>query len=217
MSCSGVHSAASACQSASDTWAVSWSSSTRRRSSRSRGENAPCRGLGARARDFRRRQMRALREEGHVHAPLVLGAAAGAGPVDHDLALAQRDRAAVEQAPRHDAQEHPLVHRERAEQGERRHARRHDALERGGHGRGIGWRERRDAGLGHGLPPSGSGAMFSVASYCYYFDSARGDRGAHDGGRRGRRRHRGNACGGRGRVVRSWPSSTCSDGAGRCA
>src|SRR5271170_3073150 len=40
-------------------------------------------------------------EEGDVHAPLVRGAAAEAGPVDDELALPQGERAPVEQPARH--------------------------------------------------------------------------------------------------------------------
>jgi len=103
--------------------------------------------------DLGRGQAHPLREEGHVDAPLVLGPAAGARAVDDDLPLAQADGAPVEQAARHHAQEDALVHRQGAEQGERRDARRHDPVERGLDRRGVGGLEGGDAGLGHGGPP----------------------------------------------------------------
>jgi hypothetical protein len=59
-----------------------------------------------------------LGEEGHVHGPFVLGATAGARPVDDDLPRAQADRAPVQQAARHHPQEDPLVDREDAEERE---------------------------------------------------------------------------------------------------
>ncbi len=70
-----------------------------------------------------------LGEEGHVHPPLVLAAAAGAGAVDDDLALAQRQVALVEQPAAHEALEQALVAGEHAEQDEGRDAGRHQGIE----------------------------------------------------------------------------------------
>jgi len=94
---------------------------------------------------LRRGEADPLREEGHVHAPFVLRAAAGARPVDDDLALAQADGAAVQQAARHHPQEDPLVDGEGTEQRERRDPGRHDAVERGLYRRGVRGLEGGDA------------------------------------------------------------------------
>ena len=77
-----------------------------------------------------------LGEEGDMHAPLVFRAAARGDAVDHDLALAQRQVALVEQAAAHEALDQALVAGERAEEDERRDARRHQRIEAGGD---LGW------------------------------------------------------------------------------
>jgi hypothetical protein len=89
--------------------------------------------------------------------------------VDHQLALAQREVAAVEQAAGEELAEQPPVARQRGEQHQRRHAGRHRAVERGLHlgreGRGCGG----DAGgAGHG----GCGTNM-LQRDCYHFGSIR--------------------------------------------
>jgi hypothetical protein len=94
----------------------------------------------------------ALREERHVDAPLVLAAAAGGYPVDHDLALAQRQVSAIDQAAREDLPEKPLVPGERGEQPQRRDSRRHRAVEPAPHLVAEG-RVRRGHSCRHRLLP----------------------------------------------------------------
>src|SRR2546425_1183601 len=63
------------------------------------------------------------------YAALVGATAARAGAVDHDLALAQRNRAAVEQTSGTEAVVDARHSSERGEQQQRRDAGRHDAVE----------------------------------------------------------------------------------------
>jgi hypothetical protein len=64
-----------------------------------------------------------------VDPPLVFGTAAKARPVDDDLTLSKRNAAAIEETASHHPEKDALVDRQGAEEGERRHALRHDARE----------------------------------------------------------------------------------------
>lgn len=66
-----------------------------------------------------------------VHAPLIREAAARAGAVDHDLALTQRKRPAIEQTAGAEPFEDARNARERGEQRERRYSGRQNAIEDG--------------------------------------------------------------------------------------
>jgi hypothetical protein len=90
------------------------------------------------------------RERGHVHAPLVLGAAARGGPVDQELAVADCDRPAVEHARAHEAREDPAAPGERAEQPQRLHPRRHHQVEELAGVVVVGGIQGGDAGASHG-------------------------------------------------------------------
>jgi hypothetical protein len=92
-----------------------------------------------------RRKTHALGEEGDVDAPLVLGAQARRRAVDQELALAQAERALVEQAAGKHLGEHARAARHRAKQNQRRHALGHDALELDGDGGLVGRRGGGDA------------------------------------------------------------------------
>src|SRR5205814_8387733 len=94
------------------------------------------------------RKADAFGEEGHVDPPLIGAAAARAGAIDHDLAVAEGDRATVEEAPSSKALVDAWHTRQRGEEREGRNPRRHDAVE---HGLKLGWKGRRhriDAALG---------------------------------------------------------------------
>ena len=94
-----------------------------------------------------------FREEGDVDAPFILGPEPGRRAIDHDLALAQRKRALVEQTAGKHLAEDARVARHRAEQDQRRHARGHRPRQNGcnlGRVRRVG---RSDAG--HGRSPIG--------------------------------------------------------------
>src|SRR4051812_35269361 len=71
-----------------------------------------------------------LREEGHMHPPLVFATAERSGAIDDDFTLAQREMAAVDQAAGEQLLEQTLVAREGSEKHERSDARRHGAIER---------------------------------------------------------------------------------------
>ena len=73
-----------------------------------------------------------------MDAPFVLAAEARRRAVDHDLALAQREAAFVEQTAGEHPGEDAGIARHRAEQDQRLDAGRHDALELGGNGGRIG-------------------------------------------------------------------------------
>src|SRR5204862_7988317 len=108
-------------------------------------------------------QADAFGEEGHVDPPLIGAAAARAGAIDHDLAVAEGDRATVEEAPSAKALVDAWHTRQRGEEREGRNPRRHDTGERG---LKVGWKGRQhrvDAAwgvthgsllctLGNGLP-----------------------------------------------------------------
>src|SRR5262249_28855048 len=93
-------------------------------------------------------------EGGGVHAPLVLGAAARRGAQNHQLAVARRQRAAVEQraAERAHALEQERAARERAKQPQRLDggAGRHPPGQRGGQLGGVGRVDGGDARRGNG-------------------------------------------------------------------
>ena len=96
----------------------------------------------------------ALGEEGGMHTPFVLRAAARGDAMDDDLALAQGQVALVEQAGAHEALEQARIARQHPEQDERRDAGRHQGIEAGLHlgcvGR-IGGSDARSSG--HERPP----------------------------------------------------------------
>src|SRR6185436_19399206 len=75
------------------------------------------------------RQRHALSEERDVHTPFVGAAAARAGAVDHDLAVAERERAAIEQAAGAKAIPDARNASQRREERQWRHAGRHDRVE----------------------------------------------------------------------------------------
>src|SRR5882762_1486450 len=95
------------------------------------------------------RQANALGEKCDVNAPLVGAAAARAGTVDHDLAVAHRDWAAVEQAAGAESFVDAWHSGERGEQQQRRDARRHDAVEHRLQLGRIRWANGLDTGCGH--------------------------------------------------------------------